>query len=126
MLRAEKKITIQGQDITVREITPDLAETLYRAVLDQVEGRDIATMADVVRLVVGNTEQRMRIVEECTDLEAPRERLGASAFMELWDAIEEVNAPFFEVMNKRFQTAAGAGKAKGKEGGTSYETSSEE
>lgn len=87
--------------VRVLEITPLLAERLHAVILSSVEQGDAPiTARDVADLMVGDARGKLELLQECSDLGPEVQELGGQAFMLLWRAFEEVNAPFLELLGQ--------------------------
>ncbi len=105
MLRHGKvvELSVNGHTrrVTVLEITPLLAERLHAVILSGVEqGEAPITTKDVADLIVGDARGKLELLQECSDLGPEVQDLGGHAFMLLWRAFEEVNAPFLELLGQ--------------------------
>ncbi len=105
MLRHGKTVELQvnghARRVMVREITPLLAERLHAVILSGVEQGDAPiTAKDVADLIVGDARGKLELLQECSDLGPEVQDLGGHAFMLLWRAFEEVNAPFLELLGQ--------------------------
>jgi hypothetical protein len=105
MLRHGKTVELQVNGHTrlvmVREITPLLAERLHAVILSGMEQGDAPiTAKDVADLMVGDARGKLELLQECSDLGPEVQDLGGHAFMLLWRAFEEVNAPFLELLGQ--------------------------
>lgn len=105
MLRHGKTVELHVNGATrlvmVREITPLLAERLHAVILSGVERGDAPiTAKDLADLMVGDARGKLELLQECSDLGPEVQDLGGHAFMLLWRAFEEVNAPFLELLGQ--------------------------
>ncbi len=116
------------QDVIVREITPGMSLLLARAVMgDLADGADETEGAEsertspqpgskdrkrhVLAYLLGDVESRLRLLEACTSLQEHVRDLGGGDYLRLWQAFEEVNKDFFELLARRLaQSAAGLAK----------------
>lgn len=101
MLRQEQSVTLGREPDTlqtrVREITPLLAEKLHHVVLGVLEDtRESITPRELADLMVGDAGLKLELLQECCDLGEKVHELGAMAFLQLWQAFEEINGPFLE------------------------------
>ncbi len=112
-------------DVIVQEITPGMSLLLARAVMgDLADGSDGAQDKDlseqhaatnrkhqVLAYLLGDVESRLRLLEACTSLQEHVRELGGGDYLRLWQAFEEVNKDFFELLARRLaQSAAGLAK----------------
>lgn len=113
MLRKELTVSIGHEpDVVrtvVREITPLQAEKLHRIVLGALEtAGERVTARELADLLVGDAHCKLELLQECCELGEQVRELGALAFMQLWEAFEEANAPFLERLAGMLRTSATA------------------
>ncbi len=93
--------------VEVREVTPGLCELFHKAMLGGISaGAQLDNAAALADMLVGDTATRLELLEACTSLGAQVHELGAAAFLQLWQALEEVNAPFFGLLLERMRQAS--------------------
>jgi hypothetical protein len=112
-LRREKQVLLgQGEEaveVTVFEMGPldiPLALETICGKLAADQAPAAMSTADMMRLVVGDPEAQQELLRRCTSLGKDVEQVGASAHMALWDAWEEINSAFFEVLAAKATKAA--------------------
>lgn len=111
MLRQELTACIglvpETREVVVREITPLQAEKLHRVLLEGLEkNAQGITARELADLMVGDAGLKLELLQQCSDLGQEIHDLGALAFMQLWEAFEEVNAPFLERLAGMLQSGA--------------------
>lgn len=111
----------QTRDVVVREITPGMSLLLARAVMGDLAGEESEKAGQedagterghrVLGYLLGDVESRLRLLEACTSLQEHVRDLGGGDYLRLWQAFEEVNEDFFELLARRLARSA-AGLAK--------------
>jgi len=112
MIRRHETTILLGEGadarpVTLREITPGQALLFHRAALGGAErAAALQSAADVADLLVGDADAKLQLLAACASLGDEVYELGAAAFMRLWRAFEEVNAPFLDELALRLQSGS--------------------
>jgi hypothetical protein len=92
----EVVVTVHGQPVVVREITPTQAPVVFGFLERLTAGlAGVSGLEALSRLVLDDSAIQAWIVAECTDSPWPVETLGLVATMKILRAWFEVNADFF-------------------------------
>jgi len=111
MLRQEKEVMLGVENglrrAVVREITPLLAGKLHQVVLGALDtAGEALTARELADLLVGDAALKLELLQDCCDLGPEVRELGGLAFLQLWEAFEEVNAPFLERLAATLRASA--------------------
>ncbi len=122
--RKETRISLgEGEhthEVVVREITPGMSLLLARAVMGDLEEtpekgdvKETGTARRVLGYLLGDVESRLRLLEACTSLQEHVRELGGGDYLRLWQAFEEVNKDFFELLASRLARSAASPEMSG-------------